>query len=396
MKLKISKTAIDRELKKALSSSKRLFIYDTSLTGFGCRLTEKGVASYFVEYRHNGRKRRKTIGRHGPFTPDQARKAAKSLLGKVAAGTDIAEQSVKDKTFGEVIEAYLTQKSKPTKYWKDTNRFIYNNTNTLLTRHINSITRAELARLIDNITKRSHSVGRNTFSAIRPIFKWAFERGYIEINPIEGLSPPSVIPARERILDNDELKAIWHAAEKEPFPFNVIVKLLILTGQRRSEVTGMRWSEIEGEIWTIPGSTKNAGNRITKNRKEHFVHLHPLVLELLEDVPQTHDLIFTTTGTTAPSGLSKVKRRLDENSGVTNWRYHDLRRTCATGMASLGVLPNVIEYVLNHRSGVNSGLVGVYQKFEYREERRGAIMAWGDCVQTFMKTKSGFRNTRNK
>ena len=384
MKLKISKTAIDRELKRALSSSKRLFIFDTNLTGFGCRITERGVASYFVEFRHGGRKRRKTIGRHGPFTPDQARKAAQSLLGEVASGKDVAEQSVKNKSFGDIVQAYLAQKSKSTKYWRDTEGFIHNNTKPLLSRHINSITRAELARLIDSITSRSHSVGRNTFSAIRPIFKWAFERGYIDINPIEGLSSPSVIPARERVLDNDELKAIWHAAEKEPFPFGIIIKLLILTGQRRSEVTGMKWSEIEGDIWTIPGSSMNEEGRVTKNRKEHFVHLHPLVLELLEDVPKTHDLIFTTTGKTAPSGLSKVKKRLDENSSVTNWRYHDLRRTCATGMASLGVLPNVIEYILNHRSGVNSGLVGVYQKFEYRDERRAAVMAWGDYVEAYL------------
>ena len=98
-----------------------------------------------------------------------------------------------------------------------------------------------------------------------------------------------------------------------------------------------------------------------------------------------HELIFSTTGHSIPSGFSKAKKRIDKQSGVKDWQYHDLRRTCASGMAALGILPNVIEHVLNHRSGVNSGLVEVYQRYEYREERRKAVLAWGDHVQNLIE-----------
>lgn len=206
------------------------------------------------------------------------------------------------------------------------------------------------------------------------MFGWCVERGLIEHNPIANLKSPPVSRARDRVLTDNELIRTWEAADLSWFPFGPITRLLILTGQRRNEVAGMALDEIDGDVWTIPG------NR-TKNGKEHQVDLHPLVIEILDDLLLMNDLLFTTTGQTPPSGFSKAKARLDGAlPDLPHWRFHDLRRTCASGMARLGILPNVIERVLNHQSGSNAGLVSVYQRHQYRDERREAIMKWGDHV----------------
>ena len=168
-------------------------------------------------------------------------------------------------------------------------------------------------------------------------------------------------------------------AEAEGFPFAPCIQLLLLTGQRRGEVSGMRWSELDFEnaIWTIPAKR-------AKNGSAHMVPLAPLALEVIRTVPRylDSDFVFTTTGRTAISGFGRLKRRLDIAFGpdAEDWRVHDLRRTVATNMAMLKVQPQVIEAVLNHKSGLVSGVAAIYNRHSYLDEKREALEAWANRV----------------
>lgn len=201
----------------------------------------------------------------------------------------------------------------------------------------------------------------------------------IEMSPVTGLRPPTKEIARDRVLSDDELIACWHAGESEGYPFAQFLWLLILTGQRRGEVSGMRWSEldIEKRLWTLPAKR-------AKNATSHIVPLAPLAISILKSVPrfQGSDLVFTTNGVTPISGFGRFKKRLDEAVGLDaeDWRFHDLRRTKATNMAMMRVQPHIIEAVLNHKTGIVSGVAATYNRHAYLDEKSEALEIWANRV----------------
>ena len=188
---------------------------------------------------------------------------------------------------------------------------------------------------------------------------------------------PGSETARDRVLTDDELAAVWQAATEQGGHFASVVKLLILTGQRRNEVAGMEWKELDlrAKIWKLPRGR-------VKNDSGHEVPLSAPALAVIDSVPRVsgRQLLFTTTGSTPISGFSKVKQQIDEASGVEDWTLHDLRRTAASGMARLGVSLPVIEKILNHSSGSFRGVVGVYQRHSFADEKRAALDLWGAHV----------------
>ena len=383
MQLKITKSTVETVKETAKRTSRRHYIFDTELQGFGLSVTPKGAASYFIEYRMPD-KRRLSIGAHGRLTPAEARRQAKVLLGEVAKGIDVARQPRGNKTFAAAFEAFMKNNGRGNRSWDSKRRYVeYDVLPVWANKPITAISRKDIANLIDKVAHRSPSVANSLFAVLRPMYRWWLERGFIETNPMVGLRSPPPPKPRDRVLADVELVQIWNAADPQWFPFGPLTRMLILTGQRISEVAGMTQDEVQGDVWTIQGSR-------TKNGKEHQVDLHPLALEIIGTMPPTNHFLFTTTGKSPPSGFSKAKTRLDaEIPDMPHWRFHDLRRTCASGMAALGVLPNVIERVLNHQSGVNSGLVSVYQRYHYREERRQAIFKWGNHLQSICGNING-------
>lgn len=376
MKHKISKSSVDQLRDTAKFTGKRIYMYDTDLIGFGAMATPNGSTSYFTEYRQNGRKRRKTIGRHGPLTPQQARIIAQGLLGDVARGIDITAKPKNVSTVGAVFSSYFKHHEKPTKHWRETKNCVDRDAARILDLDISTIKPADIAALIDTASQRSDTAALKLFVALRPFFRWATERGYVDRNPCSELRSPSLPKPRDRVLSDSELVQIWRAAEEEAYPFGPIVQLLILTGQRLNEVAGIRWKEIDGDVWSIPSSR-------TKNSRSHAIYLAKMAREIISRQPVVTELIFSTTGYSAPSGFGKAKRRIDAKLvDVPHWRLHDLRRTCASGMAALGIEPHIIERVLNHVSGVNGGLVSVYQRHEYRDERRHALDLWSTHISS--------------
>jgi integrase len=219
---------------------------------------------------------------------------------------------------------------------------------------------------------------RTMHAVLSKMFNWLAEKRRISVSPMASLKRPSPSRARDRVLSNQEIVAFWHAADKITPPFGALFKLLLLTGCRLNEVARMEAGELskDGAVWTIPG------NR-TKNHLIHVVPLSRLARTILKGISHSPECNFTfsTNQRTPVSGFSKVKRRLDaEMKDVPPWRLHDLRRTCATGTAEIGVPPHIIELCLNHVSGARAGVAGIYNRSVQMEERRAAMERWADHV----------------
>jgi integrase len=221
--------------------------------------------------------------------------------------------------------------------------------------------------LLDEIEgKRSSQTADAVLRVLRAMFNWHAVRDDDFINPIvRSMNRSSARSmARDRILKDDELRAVWTVLLKTPYPFGPLFRLLLLTGQRRDEVASIRWDDIQGDLWIIPKEQY-------KTRRENVTPLTPNVLAILEGIPRTGEYIFTTTGMTPVSGFSKANRILNERSGTANWRLHDLRRTARSLMSRAGVSRDVAERVLGHAV---PGIVGVYDRHDYLAEKREALL----------------------
>jgi integrase len=248
-----------------------------------------------------------------------------------------------------------------------------------------------VVRVLDEVVASGTPYRANrALSALKKLMNWALDRGMIDVNPIAGLRPPHRERTRKHVLPDEDLAALLSAADAEGYPFGDAVKLLILTGQRRSEVAEMRWSEIDLEraVWTIPPAR-------SKNGQSHDVPLSTSVVSLLRSLPRflSSDFVFTTTGRVPITGFGRMKRRLATAAGKTDWRIHDIRRTVASGMARIGVDPHVIEKVLNHKSGIISGVAAIYNRYGYEKEKRLALKKWAEYVRR-ISSDDGRRSTK--
>jgi integrase len=254
-------------------------------------------------------------------------------------------------------------------------------------RKIQDITKRDVIELLDGIVDAGRGLTANRIlAAIRKMFNWSIERGIIDTSPCQGVKAPLAERARDRVLNDDEVRLLWHACMADSYPFGPLVQLLLLTGARRSEVAGMTYDEIEfaERLWTIPGKR-------TKNGEEQTVPLSDLAISVIEALPRitpklgAPNYLFTTNAETHVSGYSRSKARLDalmrEETEIPRWTLHDLRRTVASGLARLGIALPVIEKVLNHTSGSFAGVVSVYLRHSYAEEKRHALDAWAGHVE---------------
>jgi integrase len=225
------------------------------------------------------------------------------------------------------------------------------------------------------------AIAARTAAYGRACYSWAMKRDTVPGNPFDALPLAASAPARERVLSDNELKAVWNAAGAASSPFGSLVRMLILTGQRREEVAGMKWEHLADDlaVWTIPGSE-------TKNGKPHLVPLAPdaqaIIAAHMPKEGERAGLVFVGRLGTQFSGWSKCKADLDKESGVAGWVIHDLRRTMATGLQRIGVRLEVTEAILNHISGSRAGLVGVYQRHDWKDEKAAALAAWAAHVRT--------------
>ena len=277
MKGKVTKKTVDDLIAKAKAADDAVFLWDDALSGFGVKATAT-ACSYVVQYRLGGRgsqTRRITLGKHGVLTPDQARKLAREKLGETAKGIDIAEHRKEERaklaglTFADAVEKFLGIHAEPTRYWKDKRaRLVSDDVKALANKPLSTITRKHVADAIDRAKARAETAASLLFSDLRPFFKWAVERELVDPNPMTGLRAPKAPAARDRTLEEYEIKAFWQAASEAPWPFASIYKLLLLTGARRAEVAGMKWSELDLDagVWMLPGAR-------AKNGRDHRIPL---------------------------------------------------------------------------------------------------------------------------
>jgi integrase len=353
-------------------------------------------------------------------------------------GIDVASRHVAEKrrarqaaadaaanTFPVLATRFINEHAKPeTRRWRDTARLLgldyppHGEPSEIKgglaarwhDRELRTITGDDLHDLVDEARRSgipglgrrrkgmSDTQGRAMAAALSKLFAWAKDHRHVRINPAVDLYKPDAPKARERVLNvktdvrlADELRWFWCASDMLREPFGPLLKLLLLTGCRLNELAKLHTDEINDD-WT---TLRLPGQR-TKNHRPHDVHLPPLARDLLASVKRIKGakFAFTTTGNSPVSGWTKTKRRLDtamlelareergKDAKIDPWRLHDLRRTCATGMAGIGVAPHVIEACLNHVSGAKASVAGTYNRERYEPEKRVAWERWAEHVKS--------------
>jgi integrase len=245
---------------------------------------------------------------------------------------------------------------------------------------LDTITRRDVAARVVAIARESGSpTAARARGALSAFFAWAMTMGLCEHNPIIGSAKPAESKPRARVLSDAELGAIWKATG-DGMEHSKVVRLLILSACRRSEIGDLRWAEIATDLssFTIPAAR-------SKNGRAHTLPLLSMAREIIESVPRraTRDQLFGQRS----HGFTRWvqdKRALDERSGVVNWMVHDIRRSVATKMADIGVQPHIIEAVLNHYSGHRAGVAGTYNRSPYANEIRSALAVWHDHLRTII------------
>ena len=390
--------------------AKRREFPDPALSGLYLVVQPSGAKGWALRYRWANKPKKLTLGKWPIMGLADARAAASDAIEAVEHGSDPG--AAKQKAKAERIDAQLSE--------RDTVRAMFDlykkrrlsqlkaggTVQTVIGKHvmpkwgdrrIQDIARRDVIELLEEIVESGRAVTANrTRAYLSAFFAWAVQRDAIATSPIVGTKPPAPENSRERVLSDDELRWLWLAAGDIGQPFGPLARLLILTGQRRGEVAGMTEAEIRGDTWHLPAAR-------TKNGRAHDVPLTKAAQDALagvERIKGREGYIFTTTGTAPVSGFTKGHARLvkrmtaiaaeerGEAVEIPPWTLHDLRRTCATGLARLGVQVRVTEACLNHVSGSAAGIVSVYQRHDYADEKRAALDAWARLVADLVEGRS--------
>jgi len=380
---------------------------DEVTSGLHLRVGNNGHKSWSAVFRIGGRKGRMTLGTYPALSLADARTAALAVIAKAQAGDDpVSERREKEARYGETVEkigrAWVEQHAKPNnRSWRFQERqlelYVYPK---LGSRAVSSLKRRDVIDLIDEIAMKGREADEdanskadekaakrrlggstaadNVLRVLRSVLNWAVSKDKLTANPAVGVRAPQKPKARERTLTDDEIKAVWAGATALGYPFGTHLLLCLLTGQHRTEVAEMRWEEVQGDTWAIPSSR-------TKSKRSHLVPLSPEARAILDACPRFKEgsfVLSTTLGRRPISGFSKAKT--ESAISIGDWRCHDLRRTCATGMARLGVLGEIISRILNHAapSGVTNAH---YNHYDYITEKRKALDLWAASLPISMR-----------
>lgn len=367
--------------------------WDSEVAGLGYRLRGSRATWVIRPPRDGGRSFLVTLGPAGVLEIAEARKAAREHLAQVALRqTPSLGRRHKPEspsiTVGETFARYVADAKKRMRPSTFANLLTHQRLHfaSLHPRPLTDVTRRDVATTIRAIADSSGPQAalraRRTLSTF---YGWCVGEGLAENNPVVGTNAPAQEVRRKRVLSETELVTVWQGCPAVD-DFNRIMRLLILTGQRRKEIAGICWAEIDfnGAVLRLPADR-------TKNKRPHDVHLSRGALQILASAPRVGDrpLVFGS-GNGPFSGFSKSKKRLDAELGIAEaWRIYDLRRTVATGMAEIGVLPHIVEAALNHVSGHKAGVAGIYNRASYVNEKREALDRWSAHVEILSQLPEG-------
>jgi integrase len=386
---------------------------DGSVKGFGLRVTAKGARSFILMYRAGkGRAaplRKVTIGPFGsPWTVETARTEAKRLLGEVAAGRDPAgvkaEKRAVQKAGVEAKDSVRAAVKEWIKRDQAGNRTV-GEVQRIMDRQVlpvwgdrslASIRKRDVIELVDGIADRGAKVAANRALAYTKRFlSWCADRDMIDARPAAAVKKVAKETKRDRVLDDAELVEVWRGVEGMIEPFEAGIRLLILTGARRSEIFEAAKAEL------VAGAIRLPKER-AKNDEGRLIHLSPPALAIVEALPEFAGTqwLLTLDGEHPYSNFGYAKEALDrlihrerrkaagnDVKPMEPWRFHDLRRGVATGLQRLGVRLEVVEAVLGHTSGSRAGIVGVYQRHQFVDEAREALNLWGEHMARLLAPK---------
>ncbi len=395
--------------------------HDALLPSFGLRVSAGGAKTWIIQRRVDGKPRRFKLGRYPGMPLAAARDAARRIIEVIDSGKDPEVEAAREReeyrrqceaqrrldacTFRVVRDRFIEEYGEgfkadgKTPHLRPRSLHAYKYTlhrkwfKDWEHRPLTEINRGDVRALLAAVHKKHGGYTANRLLALlRKMLNWAVSQDLIESSPCAGFSRLADEIARERVLHERELFHLWRAFDAAPV-FAAPLKLLLLTAQRRGEVAGMESGELENmdgdaPLWRIQ-------KHRAKNDRAHAVPLSPLAAEILAALPAKSGLMFTTTGETPVSGLSKAKDNInaylaDQHdkhpdpaiaSLLADWRIHDFRRTAATCMAEIGTSRDVVEAILNHKSGTRAGVAGIYNRSELLDDRRIALEVWAKYLQ---------------
>ncbi|WP_103173248.1 site-specific integrase [Paracoccus sp. SY] len=389
--------------------AKRLELPDAALTGLYLVVQPSGAKSWALRYRHAGKPKKLTLGKWPVMGLADARAAASEAIEAVEHGCDPsaqkkatkaakrnAELSERDKV-KTLIDQFDKRHLSGLKSGDHARQFLIRFVIPAWgDRNIHDITRRDVLDLLDRIADSGRLTTANRVLAhVRKFFNWCVERDVIQTAATNGVKPVAREASRDRVLTDDEIRWLWQACTQLRQPWGPMGQMLLLTGQRLNEVARMTRGEVQADLWRLAASR-------TKNGRSHDVPLSRAAQDVLAGVERVENnagYIFTTNARTPVSGFHKgrehIARQMEafaaEERGepvqIPKWGFHDLRRTAATGMARLGIPVRVTEAVLNHVSGTGGGIVAVYQRHDYADEKRAALEAWARFVLQLVEGK---------
>jgi integrase len=376
---------------------------DSQVPGLGVRVSEKGRRTFILVTRFPGSKNptRRAIGEYGAITLAEARGTARDWLAMIRRGIDpredlerqrVAEQRKRENSFRAVCEEFFRLALPKQRKGREVQQDIEREFLPLWGgRPITEITQGDIVRVLDSVVERGHlHQAHNLLGHIRRLFNWAIARGMygLDRSPCDRMKAREVIGAktsRTRVLNDAELRALWSATETLAYPYGALVRMLALTGQRKSEVAEARWSEFDfdRELWVIPAERM-------KMAAAHVVPLTDEVSAILAALPRFKqgDYLFSTTyGAKAVNNFAKAKKRLDalmvaELGKLPPFVIHDIRRTMRTGLSALPIPDLVRELVIAH---AKPGLHKVYDQFAYLDEKRRALELWAGRLRDIVQ-----------
>ena len=378
-----------KAIENAKPGSVRREIPDAGCRGLYLVVQPSGARSWAVRYRHEGQSRKLTL--NGFPSLAAARKQATAALAELGNGVDPATKDKQAKASAAKAEAerggdtfvalsrqfldlYAAKKTRENTY-VHYKRMLEIAGEAWIGRTVHEIKRRDIVDLLDKIAVDRPVLANRTLAVLSKFFRWLAARDVVGSSPCIGIERPAQETPRDRVLSDDELRRLWLACDQIGGRIGAFVKVLLLTGQRRSEVAGIERSEIVGDLWTLRSER-------TKNARVHVVPLARQVVEIIDSQPPVEkDYVFTGSKRKRIGSFTRYKEQLD---GIMKpdsaWVFHDLRRTCASGMSRLGVSVPVVEKVLNHAGGTFSGVVGTYNRYDHLPEKRAALQRWADHI----------------
>jgi integrase len=391
----------DRGLKalKAPTRPKQLDYFDDSLPGFGLRVSYNGRKSWIVLYRCNGVKGRLTLGRFEILPLAEAREKARAALKAAANGDDPAALKHHNRqapTFRQLADRYIEEYAKPRKRtWQKDRRLLDNNLIPAIGRQkAHLITRADLRAELNKVKTRPAPVEANrTFEVVRRLFNWAIEEEILADSPAAKLPKPAEETARERTLTADELQTLWLALDEGAPIVRALFRLMLLSAQRRNEVSRMRWADLDRREgwWNIPAE-------LTKTKRPYRVPLTPAMLGIIEEIEQLSldpEWVFPRTGGGGPvpeTNVTRPFRRLIKGAGIAHFMPHDLLHTVTSHMTAMGISQFDVGKVRHHTSRDGKSMTSRYDHYAYDREKRRALDLWNLRLLEIVSGKTATSN----